>query len=130
MQRVAVIGSGVMGGGIAAHLANAGVEVELLDIVPEGAEDRDMLARGAIARLHKTKPAPLMHANFAERIRPGNLNDHLERVSEADWIVEAVLEDLNIKQKVFRNLEKVRKDALYTRRIHRRTRPPASAPPT
>ena len=110
MQRVAVIGSGVMGGGIAAHLANAGVEVELLDIVPEGAEDRDMLARGAIARLHKTKPAPLMHANFAERIRPGNLNDHLERVSEADWIVEAVLEDLNIKQKVFRDLEKVRKD--------------------
>ena len=110
MERVAVIGSGVMGAGIAAHLANAGVQVDLLDIVPEGAEDRDMLARGAITRLHKTKPAPLMHADFAERIRPGNLDDHLKRVAEADWIVEAVIEDLNIKQNVFKQLEKVRKD--------------------
>ena len=110
MEHVAVIGSGVMGAGIAAHLANAGVQVDLLDIVPEGAKNRDMLARGAITRLHKTKPAPLMHADFAERIRPGNLDDHLKRVAEADWIVEAVIEDLNIKQNVFKQLEKVRKD--------------------
>ncbi len=108
MERTAVIGSGVMGAGIAAHLANGGVQVDLLDIVPEGAEDRDILSRGAIARLHKTKPAPLMHADFAERIQPGNLEDHLERVAKADWIVEAVVEDLKIKQKVFKQLEKVR----------------------
>ena len=110
MERAAVIGSGVMGAGIAAHLANAGVSVELLDIVPQGAADRDALARSAIARLRKAKPAPLMHADFAERIRPGNLEDHLGRVAEADWIVEVVLEDLNIKQNVFKQLEKVRKD--------------------
>lgn len=110
MERVAVIGSGVMGAGIAAHLANAGMSVELLDIVPQGAADRDALARSAIARLRKAKPAPLMHADFAERIRPGNLEDHLGRVAEADWIVEVVLEDLNIKQNVFKQLEKVRKD--------------------
>ena len=110
MERTAVIGSGVMGAGIAAHLANGGVQVDLLDIIPEGAEDRDVLARGAITRLHKVKPAPLMHTNFAERIRPGNLEDHLERVAEADWIIEAVVEDLKIKQKVFKKLEKVRKD--------------------
>ena len=110
MERAAVIGSGVMGAGIAAHLANAGVSVELLDIVPQSAADRDALARSAIARLRKAKPAPLMHADFAERIRPGNLEDHLGRVAEADWIVEVVLEDLNIKQNVFKQLEKVRKD--------------------
>ncbi len=113
MERTAVIGSGVMGAGIAAHLANAGVQVDLLDIVPEGAEDRDILARGAITRLHKAKPAPLMHADFAERIRPGNLEDHLERVAEVGWIVEAVIEDLKIKQKVFKKLEKIRKDGSF-----------------
>ena len=113
MERTAVIGSGVMGAGIAAHLANGGVQVDLLDIVPEGAKDRDILSRGAIARLHKTKPAPLMHTDFAERIQPGNLEDHLERVAKADWIVEAVVEDLKIKQKVFKQLEKVRKDGSF-----------------
>ncbi|MCH2447616.1 MAG: 3-hydroxyacyl-CoA dehydrogenase NAD-binding domain-containing protein, partial [Candidatus Poseidoniia archaeon] len=79
----------------------------------EGAEDCDILSRGAIARLHKTKPAPLMHADFAERIQPGNLEDHLERVAKADWIVEAVVEDLKIKQKVFKQLEKVRKGGSF-----------------
>ena len=98
IERVAVIGSGVMGSGIAAHIANAGIAVDLLDIVPEGAKDRDVLAKSAIAKMLKTKPAPFMHKKNAALVTPGNIEDHLECLSEADWIVEVVLEDLKVKQ--------------------------------
>jgi 3-hydroxyacyl-CoA dehydrogenase len=109
IQTVAVLGAGLMGSGIAAQVANAGHKVLLLDIVPEGAEDRDVLAKGAIARLGKTKPAPLMHRSFAKRITPGNLEDHLEKLAEVDWICEAVLEDLTVKHKVYAAVDKHRK---------------------
>ena len=92
INKVAVIGAGVMGSGIAAHVANAGIPVVLLDIVPAGATNRNALAEGAIERLLKTDPAPLMHRDFARRITPGNLEDHLDLLAECDWIVEAVLE--------------------------------------
>src|SRR3954467_5550731 len=93
IRRTCVIGAGVMGAGIAAHFANAGLEVELLDIVPKSGTDRDAIVKGAIEKMAKTNPAPLMHKSFAKRIRPGNTEDHLERLKDCDIIVEAVLED-------------------------------------
>ena len=77
ISKVAVIGSGVMGGAIAAHIANSGTEVILLDIVPDGVDDRSQLAKGAIDRLLKMDPAPLTHKRRAKLITPGNLEDDL-----------------------------------------------------
>ena len=109
IERVAVIGAGVMGSGIAAQVANAGKEVLLLDIVPKGADNRNAIAEGAIARMLKTDPAPFMHKQNAKRITPGNTEDHLDRLAECDWIIEAVIEKLDIKQDLYRRIEKVRK---------------------
>ncbi|HXY99266.1 MAG TPA: 3-hydroxyacyl-CoA dehydrogenase NAD-binding domain-containing protein [Stellaceae bacterium] len=109
INKVAVIGSGVMGGGIAAHVANAGLPVVLLDIVPPGAKNRNIVAEQAIERLLGTDPAPLMHRDFARRITPGNLEDHLGLLADCDWIVEVVLEKLEIKHATFEKIEKVRK---------------------
>ena len=110
INKVAVLGAGVMGSGIAAHVANAGVPVVLLDIVPDGANDRSMLAKGAVERMLKQKPAPFMHKKNARLVTPGNLEDDLDQLADADWIVEAVLEDLDVKHKVYGEIEKVRKD--------------------
>ena len=71
IKKVAVIGAGVMGSGIAAQIANAGTDVLLLDIVPKDAADRDILAKSAIEKMLKTEPAPLMHPKNARRIRAG-----------------------------------------------------------
>src|SRR5260370_32067582 len=90
INKVAVIGSGVMGGGIAAHVANAGVPVLLLDIVPAGAKNRNVVADGAIDRLLKTDPAPLMHPDNARLITAGNLEDDLAPLPQCDWVVQAV----------------------------------------
>ena len=109
INSVAVIGAGVMGAGIAAQIANAGVPVRLLDIVPDGAENRNTIAQGAIDRLLKTDPAPLMHRRNVRLITPGNIEDDLESLAECDWIVEAVIERLDIKQTLYRKLDSVRK---------------------
>ncbi len=109
IKQAAVIGAGVMGAGIAAHIANAGVPVLLLDIVPEGAENRNVIAEGAIEKMKKAQPAPLMHKRNARLITPGNIEDHLPKLAEADWIVEAVIERLDIKQDLFRKIDAVRK---------------------
>jgi 3-hydroxyacyl-CoA dehydrogenase len=108
IKRAAVIGAGVMGSGIAAHIANAGVPVLLLDIVPKDASDRSVIARSAIDRLLKTDPAPLMHRKAAELITPGNVEDDLGQLAEIDWIVEAVLEDVGIKQALYAKIDKAR----------------------
>jgi len=110
IEKVAVIGAGVMGAGIAAHIANAGVPVMLLDIVPDGAENRSTVAEGAIERLLKTDPAPLMHKRNAKRITPGNIEDHLGQLADCDWIVEAIIERIDIKRALYEKLEAVRKD--------------------
>ncbi len=104
IKKVAVIGSGVMGSGIAAQVANAGVPVVLMDIVPEGAENRNALAEGAIARLLKQDPAPFMHKRNARLIEPANLEDDLEKLGDCDWIVEAVLEDSVVKNTVYNKI--------------------------
>ncbi|MCB9990094.1 MAG: 3-hydroxyacyl-CoA dehydrogenase/enoyl-CoA hydratase family protein [Rhodospirillales bacterium] len=109
IEKVAVIGSGVMGSGIAAQVANAGVPVVLLDIVPKDAEDRSMLAKGAIAKMLKTDPAPLMHKRNAKLITPGNLEDDLELLADCDWIIEVVLEDLKVKHATYEKINKHRK---------------------
>jgi len=104
--RVAVLGAGVMGTGIACHLANAGIESLLYDIVPKDAGDdpaaRNQLASKAIATAIKAKPAPLFRAADAARITPCNYDDHAERLRSCDWIVEVVVERLDIKQHVYR----------------------------
>lgn len=105
IKKAAVLGSGVMGSGIAAHLANAGVEVLLFDIVPKDGKDRTAIAKGAIDRLAKQRPAPVMHPDFLKRITPCNMEDDLEKLRECDWIVEAVLEKLEIKHKVYSTIE-------------------------
>ena len=104
IKKVAVIGSGVMGSGIAAQVANAGVPVVLMDIVPEGAENRNALAEGAVARLLKQDPAPFMHRRNATLIEPANLDDDLGKLADCDWIVEAVLEDLAVKYTVYNKI--------------------------
>ncbi len=105
INKVAVIGSGVMGSGIAAQIANAGLPVVLLDIK---LADKD-LAADAIARMLKTDPAPLMHPKNAKLITPGNLEDDIELLADCDWIVEVVLEDLKVKHETYAKLEKHRK---------------------
>lgn len=109
IKKVAVIGSGVMGSGIAAQVANAGVPVVLLDIVPKDAKDRSALAKGAIAKMLKADPAPFMHESNAALITPGNLEDDLKLLGDCDWIIEVVLEDLKIKHVTYEKIQKHRK---------------------
>ena len=109
IEKVGVLGAGVMGAGIAAHVANAGIPVVLLDIVPVGATDRNDLATGAIEKLKKAKPAALMSPARARLITPGNLEDHLGLLADCDWIVEAVVERVDVKQRVYRAIDAARK---------------------
>ena len=124
INKVAVIGSGIMGSGIACHFANIGVEVLLLDIVPRELTDkekkqgltledkqvRNRLVNNSLQESIKSKPAPLYHKDFADRISTGNMEDDIAKVSEVDWIIEVVVERLDIKKQVFENLEKHRKE--------------------
>ncbi|MGO4888889.1 3-hydroxyacyl-CoA dehydrogenase/enoyl-CoA hydratase family protein [Anaerobacillus sp. MEB173] len=121
--KVAVLGSGVMGSGIAAHLANTGIPTLLLDIVPreltkeeeaqgltiEDKKVRNRLSAAAIQKLLKQKPAPLTLKENANLIEAGNLEDDLERLAEADWIIEVVVENLAVKKKVFEKVDQYRK---------------------
>ncbi|WP_347091496.1 3-hydroxyacyl-CoA dehydrogenase/enoyl-CoA hydratase family protein [Sphingomonas parapaucimobilis] len=109
INKVCVIGAGVMGAGIAAQVANAGVPVLLLDIVPKDGGDRDAVAKGAVARMLKTEPAPFMSPAAAKLVETGNIEDHLARVAECDWIVEAVVERLDIKQALYAKLEELKR---------------------
>jgi len=109
IQKVAVIGSGVMGAAIAAHIANSHTPVILLDIVPEGAKDRSVLAKTAIQKLLKADPAPLTHKRQVKWMTPGNLEDDLHLLKDVDWIIEAVLEDVDIKHRLYQKLLPVRK---------------------
>ncbi len=122
IKKVAVIGSGIMGSGIACHFANIGVEVLLLDIVPRELNDKEKakgltladkqvkkrLVNDSLTAALKSKPSPIYHKKFANRITTGNLEDDIAKVSKVDWIIEVVVERLDIKQQVFENLEKYR----------------------
>lgn len=109
IKKVAVIGAGVMGSGIAAQITNAGVPVLLLDIVPKDAEDRNAIAKGAVQKMLKSDPAPFMVKRNAKLIECGNLDDDLDKLKDCDWIVEVVLEDLDIKHQTYEKIAKHRK---------------------
>jgi 3-hydroxyacyl-CoA dehydrogenase len=109
IRKVAVIGAGVMGSGIAAHVANAGVPVLLMDIVPDGAADRNGLAAAAVARMLKTEPAAFMTPRAAKLVEACNVEDHLDRLAEVDWIIEVVVERLDAKQALYRRIDAVRR---------------------
>jgi 3-hydroxyacyl-CoA dehydrogenase len=113
IEKVAVIGAGVMGSGIAAHVANAGLPVTLLDIVPNGAKNRNIITETAVENMLKPvklgSPTPLMHRNNAKSITTGNIEDHLDLISDADLIIEVVLEKIKIKHDVFKKIDKIRK---------------------
>ncbi|WP_300488954.1 3-hydroxyacyl-CoA dehydrogenase/enoyl-CoA hydratase family protein [Flavobacterium sp.] len=123
IKKVAVIGSGIMGSGIACHFANIGVEVLLLDIVPRELTDaeqkkgltleskvvRNRVVNEHLANALKSKPAPIYDQKFASRITTGNTEDDLAKIKDVDWIIEVVVERLDIKQKVFEQIEQFRK---------------------
>lgn len=108
IKRVAVIGSGVMGRGIAAHVANAGLPVYLFDL-PQGdvPEKRNALAEGAIAQMLKADPAPFVSADRSKLVTPGNLEDDFDKLATCDWIIEVIVEKLEVKQALYARLEKV-----------------------
>ncbi|MCK0156957.1 3-hydroxyacyl-CoA dehydrogenase/enoyl-CoA hydratase family protein [Cellulophaga sp. F20128] len=122
IKKIAVVGSGIMGSGIACHFANIGVEVLLLDIVPRELNDkekakgltledkvvRNRLVNDALAASLKSKPSPIYSQSFANRITTGNLEDDIAKVADVDWIMEVVVERLDIKKQVFEKLEKYR----------------------
>lgn len=122
IKKVAVVGSGIMGSGIACHFANIGVEVLLLDIVPRELNEkekakgftledkvvRNRLVNDSLTAALKSKPSPIYNQKFADRITTGNLEDDIAKVSKVDWIIEVVVERLDIKKIVFENLEKHR----------------------
>ncbi len=114
IHKAVVIGSGTMGAAIAAHLANAGVPVTLLDIVPNDApignkEVRNKIVNEGWDRCVKAKPANLMSSDLKTLVKLGNLEDDLSVVAEADWICEAIIEDLKIKQSLMARIDEVRK---------------------
>jgi 3-hydroxyacyl-CoA dehydrogenase len=118
VKKVAVLGSGVMGSNIACHLANIGFDVLLLDIVTPGLSDQDLenktlknqLVDQSLLKAIKSKPAPLFKSSFANRIKTGNFEDDLPKIKSCDWILEAIIEDPKIKYKLFKEVEKYRKE--------------------
>lgn len=122
IKKIAVIGSGIMGSGIACHFANIGVDVLLLDIVPRELNEvekakgltlenkivRNRIVNDSLTAALKSKPSPIYHQSFASRITTGNLEDDISKVAKVDWIIEVVVERLDIKKQVFENLEKYR----------------------
>ena len=109
IRKVCVIGAGVMGAGIAAQVANSGVPVLLLDIVKPGEADRSAVAKGAVEKMLKTDPAPFMSKAAAKLVETGNIEDDLARVAECDWVLEAIIERLDLKQDLYRKLDAVRR---------------------
>lgn len=123
IQKVAVLGSGVMGSRIACHVANIGCEVLLLDIVPKELNDaekaksltlenkvvRNRIVNEALQFALKTNPSPIYKKEFAQRISIGNFDDDFSKISAYDWVIEVVVENLEIKKKVYDQVEKFRK---------------------
>lgn len=117
LKKVAVLGSGLMGSGIAAHCANIGLEVLMLDIVPFDLKEeeknnpaaRNRMGNASLKAASKAKLNPFYDKKFASRITVGNFDDDFEKIADADWIIEVVVERLDIKQQVFEKVDKYRK---------------------
>ena len=115
IKKVAVIGSGVMGSGIAAHCANAGCEVLLLDIVDDESSDRNIIAKNAIKYMHKSNPEMLMQRKNSKLITPGNIDDDLHKLIDCDWVIEVIIENLDIKKKLYKKLaQNIGKDTILS----------------
>ncbi|MEQ1746037.1 MAG: 3-hydroxyacyl-CoA dehydrogenase/enoyl-CoA hydratase family protein [Saprospiraceae bacterium] len=116
IRKVAVLGSGLMGTGIAAHLAGCGLEVLMLDILPSDLSEseakkpaaRNRIGQAALQTALKAKPAPFYDQKFASRITVGNYEDDFPKIKSCDWIIEVVVERIDIKKQVFENVEKHR----------------------
>ena len=104
VKKVCVIGAGTMGAGIAAQVANAGIPVLLLDIVRDP-DDRNAVAAGAVAKMLKTDPAPFMSKAAAKLVETGNIEDDLAKIADCDWIVEAIVERLDLKHGLYEKIE-------------------------
>ena len=123
IKKVAILGSGVMGSGIACHFANIGAEVLLIDIIPrelnekekakgltlEDAAVRNRIVNDSLTASLKSKPSPIYRQSFAKRITTGNFDDDLQKIKDYDWVIEVVIERLDIKQQVFEKVDKFRK---------------------
>lgn len=117
IKKVAVLGSGVMGSGIACHFANIGLEVLMLDIVPFDLSEeektqpaaRNRLVNQALKAAIKSKPAALYQKDFASRISTGNFDDDLPRIKDCDWVIEVVIERLDIKKQLFERVDQHRR---------------------
>jgi 3-hydroxyacyl-CoA dehydrogenase len=111
IHKVAILGAGTMGSRIAAHLANAGIPSFLLDIVPPGADasSRNKIAVAGLEAARKAKPAAFFEPSLASLVTTGNFEDDLKRVAEVDWIIEVVVEDLEIKRSLLKRVERFRK---------------------
>jgi 3-hydroxyacyl-CoA dehydrogenase len=109
IQNVIILGSGVMGSQIAAHCINAGLNVKLLDLKSDDPKRPDKTAEESIQKLTKMNPVPLALPDWAERITPGNFEDHLEWIARADWVCEAIVERMEIKKEMMAKIGKVRK---------------------
>ncbi len=123
IKKIAVIGSGIMGSGIACHFANIGLEVLLLDIIPTDVTDiekqkgltiesqavRNRIVNEHLSNAIKSKPSPLYHPSFTSRITTGNTTDDISKIATADWIIEVVIERLDIKKSVFEQIDTFRK---------------------
>jgi 3-hydroxyacyl-CoA dehydrogenase len=111
IHKVAILGAGTMGARIAAHFANAGVPSHLLDIVPAGADDasRNKIAAAGLEAAKKAKPAAFMEASLARLVTIGNFDDDLKKLAGADWIIEAVVENLDLKRALLKKVDAVRK---------------------
>ncbi len=113
VRRAGVIGAGVMGSGIMAHFANAGVDVVMLDIVPPGLSDeekknpakRNQFAAGGLKGALKAKPAAFFHPNYAKRVTVGNLEDNIDLLKGCDLVIEAIIENIDIKRSLLERLE-------------------------
>jgi len=114
IRKIAVLGSGVMGSRIACHFAGIGVPVLLLDIVPKDlpadakAADRNKIVNDALAAAIKSNPSPVFHKDVVKKITTGNFEDNMKDIAGCDWVIEVVVERLDIKQKVFEQVEQYR----------------------
>jgi 3-hydroxyacyl-CoA dehydrogenase len=107
VRKVAVLGAGTMGAAIAAQCANAGLDVELLDVAAPTGDDRDAVTRAGFERMRKARPAALMGDDVAARIRLGNFEDNLDRLADADWIMEAIVERIEPKRQLMQRVEQL-----------------------
>src|SRR5271166_4800560 len=111
INKVAILGAGTMGARIAAHFANAGIPSLLLDIVPADADGpaRNKIAAAGLESARKSKPAAFMEPGLAGLVSVGNFEDDLKKLAEVDWIIEAVVENLEIKRALLKRVEAIRK---------------------